>query len=294
MLATVWLIDAVLQLQPFMFSRSFGLLMLGPQAQGNPGPVGRSITQVAGAIGRHPVPTDAVFVAVQLLIALAIANRRTVRIGLAASVAWSLLVWWFGESLGELLTGQASPLTGAPGPVLLYALLAVLLWPSSRPAPFVAGRGLGQAFSRAAWVLVWGGLGVVALAEATTSHPARLLEGMAAGEPGWLLAVNHRLIDVTGAHGAALAGLVGAVLLALAVGGLTAGPPRTVVVAAVVVSLAIWVLGEDFGQLFTGQSTDPSSGPLLVLFALAYWPVRRSAVGAQGAGTPAGLAAALE
>ena len=42
-----------------------------------------------------------------------------------------------------VLTGAASPVNGAPGAVILYALLAVLLWPAARdrPSPFVAGPG---------------------------------------------------------------------------------------------------------------------------------------------------------
>jgi len=36
-------------------------------------------------------------------------------------VAWALGVWWFGEGLGGVLAGTASPVSGAPGPVLLGA-----------------------------------------------------------------------------------------------------------------------------------------------------------------------------
>jgi hypothetical protein len=44
-------------------------------------------------------------------------------------------VWWLGEGLGGLLAGTASPVNGAPGAVLLCALLALLLWPSGRDLP---------------------------------------------------------------------------------------------------------------------------------------------------------------
>lgn len=43
-------------------------------------------------------------------------------------------------------------------------------------------------------------------------------------------------------------------------------------VLAVVVSAFIWVVGEAFGGVFTGDGTDPSSGLLLAFLALAYWP----------------------
>ena len=36
----------------------------------------------------------------------------------------------------------------------------------------------------------------------------------------------------------------------------------------------IWVFGEALGRILTGGGTDPNSGPLLILLALAYWPVR--------------------
>jgi hypothetical protein len=44
------------------------------------------------------------------------------------------------------------------------------------------------------------------------------------------------------------------------------------VVAAVVVGLVIWIPGQAFGGILAGGMTDPNSGPLLVLIALAYWP----------------------
>jgi hypothetical protein len=47
-----------------------------------------------------------------------------------------------------------------------------------------------------------------------------------------------------------------------------------VVVLAVAVALIIWVAGEDFGGIFAGSATDPNTGPLLILLAVAYWPAR--------------------
>jgi hypothetical protein len=44
------------------------------------------------------------------------------------------------------------------------------------------------------------------------------------------------------------------------------------VVLAIVVAVVIW-LAQGLGGLFTGGATDPESGPLLALLALAFWPV---------------------
>jgi hypothetical protein len=42
-----------------------------------------------------------------------------------------------------------------------------------------------------------------------------------------------------------------------------------------VTSGAIWI-AEGLGGILTGGGTDPNSGPLLALLALAYWPLAGS------------------
>ena len=143
-LATVWLVDGILQLQSFFFTKSFGLQMISGMSQGNPSIIARPITWSGTTIGHHAVLTDAIFAVVQTAIAVAIAWRPTVKIGLAISIAWAVGVWWVGEGLGGVLNGTANPVNGAPGAVMIYALLAVLLWPSDRAgqrAPFIARHG---------------------------------------------------------------------------------------------------------------------------------------------------------
>ena len=115
--------------------------MLAATAPGNPAVIAEPITWAARIIGQHPVGINAAFATGQLLLGLGIAWRPTVKAALAASVAWSLAVWWLGEGLGGVLNGGASPVNGAPGAVILYALLAVLLWPvASRVADDAAVR----------------------------------------------------------------------------------------------------------------------------------------------------------
>src|SRR3984957_21332296 len=137
-LAAVWLLDGVLQYQSWMFTKAFGQLLAGA-ASGNPAVIAGPITWDAHLVEHYPVPLNAAFATIQLLLGLGIAWRPTVRVALGASIVWSLAVWWLGEGLGGVLTGTASPLSGAPGPVILYALLAVLLWPRDRGA--TAGSG---------------------------------------------------------------------------------------------------------------------------------------------------------
>src|SRR5215469_12078375 len=106
-LAGMWLLDGVLQYQPFMYTRAFGQL-LARAADGNPPVIARPITWQAGLVEHHLVLLNTNFATIQLLLGLGIAVRPTVRAALAASVAWSLSVWWFGEGFGGVLSGSAS------------------------------------------------------------------------------------------------------------------------------------------------------------------------------------------
>ena len=140
-LATFWLLDGLLQLQSFFFTKSFGLQMISGMSSGNPSVIARPIAWSGTAIGHHAVLTDSIFAVIQIAIGFLIAWRPTVKIGLAAAIIWSAAVWWVGEGLGGVVNGAANPVNGAPGAVILYALVAVLLWPkdrgTARPVPFV-------------------------------------------------------------------------------------------------------------------------------------------------------------
>jgi hypothetical protein len=131
-LAAIWLLDGLLQYQWFMYTEAFGQ-MIGGTAAENPGVIARPIRWNAALVEHHLVLPNTVFASIQLLLGLGIAYRPTVRVALAASIAWSLGVWWFGEGLGGVLSGSASPVSGGPGVAILYGLLAVLLWPAARP-----------------------------------------------------------------------------------------------------------------------------------------------------------------
>jgi hypothetical protein len=284
-LGVLWLLDAALQYQPYMFSRTFATQTLAPTAQGNPVPIAGSITWSVGLIADHPVVTNAVFATVQLLLALGLFWRPTVKATLAGSVVWSVAVWWLGEGFGGVLTGGANPLTGAPGAVILYALAAVLLWPSDRTyqgqqrpagvASVAAASPLGDTVARSLWLVLWGSLAYFAVqpANRAANGPHDAITGLASGEPAWLASVDHTIASSLSGAGQTFA-VVSAVVLALIALGVFAPPPlaRTTLILAMLLATAYWIIGENFGGILTGQGTDPNSGPLLILLALAYWP----------------------
>jgi hypothetical protein len=276
-LAAVWLLDGVLQYQPFMYTKAFGQSLAGTAA-GNPSVIARPITWDATLVGHHLVLANTVFATVQLLLGLGIAFRPTVRLALAASVAWSLGVWWFGEGLGGVLNGGADPLNGAPGAVIIYALIAVLLWPADRPgerAPFVAARAVGVPVARALWVVFWLSQAYFVLTPANRAPQATnaMIAGMQSGDPGWLNGLLRGAASLTAGQG-----LATSIALAVAFAVIAAGvflPPaaaRATLVLAIVIAAVIWVFAQALGGIPASGATDPNSGPLLALLALAYWP----------------------
>lgn len=287
-LAAIWLLAGILQAQTFMFTAAFAKSMLAPSAAGNPGWIAASIEWSAHLVEAQPLAWNVLFAAVQLALGLGIAFRPTVRLALAGSLVWALIVWWFGEGLGGVLTGGANALNGAPGGVLLYAVLAVLLWPvaagadaaasGTDGAAFVAERPVGRSAARAVWVVLWGGLAALNLLPANLAPDGvhDTVAGMGDGQPGWIAASVNGFAALSRGNGTWLTIVGTVVLVAIAIGVfLPARLQRTAVVVAIVTAAFIWLVGQGLGAYFGGEATDPNSGPLLMLIALAYWPLAR-------------------
>jgi hypothetical protein len=260
--------------------------MITAGATGNPAGLAHQITWAGHAIAHHATLSNTAFGLIQLFIALGIAWRPTVKIALGTSVVWALGVWWIGEGLGGVLTATASPLNGAPGAVILYALLAVLLWPTGgdgSAAPFVAARPFGAPAARGLWFVLWGSLSYYAVlaANRTPEGLHDMFKEMALGQPHWLSSLDNAAASVVAHRGLAFSILLACLLGAIALGPfLPVSTTRAVVVAAVVLSAVIWVVGEGLGGIFSGSGTDPDTGPLLILVALAFWPRRAPGVDA--------------
>jgi hypothetical protein len=291
-LAAIWVLDGLLQYQTFMFTTDFAKQILAPTASGNPAWISDSIRWAAHIVESNPVLIDAAFGTFQLVIGLAIAWRRSLRVGLAVSIVWSLLVWWFGEGLGGLLIPGASILTGAPGAVLLYLIVAVLVWPSAKSTvgSFVAAQPIGLIAAKVVWVVVWIGLAALNLEPENLAADSvhSMEDGMADGQPGWLAWLIKAFSALSNHNGLVLT-IIGTVILVLI--GLSIFSPAAVlrvgVIAAVVVAAFIWVVGEALGGVYGGQGTDVNSGPLIALFALAYWPTKETSTRVVTAGESA-------
>ena len=270
-LGGLWLLDGVLQLQPFMFTPDFARHVLAASGQDQPAWVGAPVDFMARLIAEHSAPLDTGFVLIQLALGIGFLLPRLVRPAIVGSLAWSAGIWWFGEGLGGLATGHASLVTGAPGAVLLYAVLALAAWPlQDHHGPRPTRAAVARWFP-AAWAALWIGGAVVQLLEgqgATAALRNQIQD--TDGLPAWL-ALAHRLAGPALSHSGTgpFIALV-AVMALVGLGGLGGRTWRRAAAAVgAVAATAFWVLGQNVGELYSGQATDPNTGPLIVLMALA-------------------------
>jgi hypothetical protein len=300
-LGLIWLLDAALQYQPYMFSHAFASQVIEPAGAGSPGFVASPVMFAGQLMLHNEVAFNAAFATIQLALGLGLLWRRTVRAALAGTIVWALSIWWLGEGLGGIFTASATPVTGAPGAALLYALIAVMAWPARSAeaggTSVAAGGLLGGRWTRLAWLAIWGS-GAYFLLLAPSRAPGALrdaITGGAAGEPGWIGAMARATAAAIGTHGSAVTVVLAILFGFIAVGVLVPAATRPVLIVAIATAAALWMLAQGFGGILTGQATDPNTGPLLVLLAVAFWPRaragRRPAPASPRAGRPAMLTA---
>lgn len=296
----LWLLDGALQIQSHM---PLGLPenVVAPSAQGSPAWLVSVVHWGLRVWENHPVQAAVAAVWIQLglgLWLLLVVRGRWSRIGGAVSIGWALCVWVLGESMGGILAPGASWLLGAPGAVLLYALAGALLALPERAwrNPRLGRRllvGCGVYFIAMAVLQAWPGngfwsagssnaLGAMAAEMAETPQPhaiARVVGHFGSFASGHAVLVNAFVV-----------GTLACIGLALLSGRRRAA--RAAVGAAIVVSLAAWVLVQDFG-VFGGLGTDPNSMiPTLLLLCGSYLALVRPAVAmtpAHAAATDAGV-----
>ena len=284
-LGLFWLLDAGLQFQPFMFRSSFTTTYLLNNAQNQPDVIRWIITNVGHFVGPHVAVWNTFFALIQVAIGAGLLFRRTVRPALAVSFFWAFGVWFFGEGLGLIFTGSASALTGAPGSVFIYGLIGLMAWPRSRTpqaaeesvgmASSAAGQGIGGATTPLlVWVGYWSVAAVLFLLpnNRTSTSVSSAITGMSSGEPSAYSHFLNSFGNQFGSGGVWTTWLLAIASLIVGFGPLLFRRPTPFLAVGGLLAAFFWVSGQGLGGIFTGSGTDPNTGPLIILLALAMVP----------------------
>ncbi len=278
-LGGIWLIDGLLQLQPYMFTKQFATDTLQGVGAGQPGFVESSVNAIANFVEPHIVLWNALFAAIQLFIGVAILTKRFLKVGLVASFIWTFGVWWFGEAFGQMLNGSANLLSGAPGAVLLYGLVGIAVWPpkSTREInqkSFVIAEvsPIGEFGMKLVWSILWAVNAVLQVLPTSISSDSikAKISGMASGEPGFIASTDSFIAKLFGNSGTEVSIVMAVVELFIAFSIFTKFKNKTLVCASIFMAL-VWIFVQNFGGVLTGQGTDPNSGPLYILIALTIY-----------------------
>ncbi len=276
-LGVIWLVDGILQFQPYMFTKAFATDVLAGVGQGQPAFVSHPVTAMAQFLTPHIAFWNAIFATIQVLIGVGLLIRRTVKPALVVSFGWVIAVWWFAEAFGQMFGGSSTILNGAPGAVLLYGLIGAMVWPTNQSKEISAsGSGLvGDMGGRIIWAALWildAGLQFLPANHAKGALSSAIT-GAASGEPGFLASISNSVGHTIKGFGPEIAILLGIaeVLIGL---GVLGKRPNIALMAGAGLALVIWVVGQDLGGILTGQGTDPNAGPLYILLALTcyQWP----------------------
>ncbi len=270
----LWIVNALLQAQPAMFTTSFVSNVLAPAAVGQPAWIAVPMIGGMQLWERAPVLWNVAAVALELLIGalLLVGYRRTVRgrNGLILSLVWRLIVWYFGEGLGGLFVGSPTYLNGAPGSAMLYVLLAgALLLPNalwtSPHLLIVLRRTVGALWAGGALFqlapLYWSPLGLATVLQNVAMMP--LPFGLSALDAQLVVSMAQAPMLWNTALSAAMFGL--AVVFLLGLGG------RTLYILALVWLGFVWVVFQGVGMVLSGMATDPNTPLLWVLILLPAW-----------------------
>ena len=104
-LGLIWLLDGILQFQSFMYSNGFPQMLTGMEP-GQPHWLSSSLGWGARFAGGNLDFWDTLFGLTQVAIGLGLLFRPTVKVALAGSFVWVVIVWWFGRRSGCCLRTQ--------------------------------------------------------------------------------------------------------------------------------------------------------------------------------------------
>jgi hypothetical protein len=283
LLGALWLLDGLLQLQPYMFSPDFAIGVIGGAVMGLPRPLYvMSVYWLEHSLIPDIVLWNAFFAGLQLAlgIMLLVGIRRTgiAKLALWISIPWSIALWVFGEGMGGILLatmsggefpGTPSVLNGFPGAALLYLWVTILLlvpesWWSNRSKLSPIWGGAGYLFLAAAIVqvapLMWTSFGQASIFAANLDNL-----------PGTLAWTIKPVINAATSHPVLANSIEVGVSLVTALTLFLRKPLTLLYLLPAAWAIFIWWFGLGVGGTLTGLGTDPNSPPLMLLLVLPAW-----------------------
>lgn len=287
LIGAMWLVVGLLQLQPQMFTMNMVNGVMMPIVKSQPGFIASNLQWIIAMTTQHLVAVNLLIAIVQIILGLLFLSGRWVKGTVIASIVWALIVWYGGEGMSMLFTGQAGILTGAPGAVLLYPLLGLLVYPrqSSRATVSDTAADATESTLLPRSHFRWYLAGFWFFAALLQLQPYWWQSGQISQAVGGMVGqgglnaflvdpLMNRLVAITATIEIPLNIVLIVVFMALGVGVAFAKAEhlRFFLLASIVVSLLIWWGAQALGMIFTGMSTDFNSGLLLIIMALTCWP----------------------
>jgi hypothetical protein len=139
LIGAFWLLDGLLQLQPYMFSRVFWVSAIESSISELPKPMySYLLTLLTEYIIPYSLYYNLIFSLLEFLIGtlLLIPRRAALIVGNLLSITWGMLVWIIGEGMGGItsltivrlnLRYPDTIMTGFPGPAIIYVLISAFL-----------------------------------------------------------------------------------------------------------------------------------------------------------------------
>jgi hypothetical protein len=254
-----------------------------PALQAQPAPIAASLHVIVAITTQHITLLNLIVAITQVEIGFLLLTGIWVRGAIITSIIWSLLVWYGGEGMSMLFTGEAGVLTGAPGAVLLYPLLGLLVYPRTASTKETAEGTLDSILPQAQFRWVFAGFWIFAALLQLQPYwwqPEQISQiiGDMIGQGGF----NRFLVDpilqqfstTTTSLELPLNIALIVIFLGLGLALLIVKPKqiRPLLAISIILSVVIWWIAQGFGMIFTGMATDFNSGLLLILMALACWP----------------------
>lgn len=253
-----------MQFKPLMFTQNFVTSVIWPNTWYQPMDIAYPIYLAGKIILINVTGFDIIFGSIQVAIGLLLITGKYTKAVIIFSVIWSVAVWWIGEGFGSLFTGQASLLTGAPGAVILYALVGIILYPS-RDAEKAEINSRKIARYSLGFLFIMGFI--------LQMQPYYFISRNVT----WSLSVNW-FLKMSGFQSLLFDFFIAGLFLCTGIGFIIFRDRKNIFsYISIALSIFIWIPGEMFGQIYTALGTDPNSGVILLILSLmSMYPIRHA------------------